>query len=63
MSELSEKETVEASSEEVAEEAIENAEAEEEAVANNNADSTEEDLSLREQFKKAFSKDNVTIQL
>ena len=63
MGELSEKETVEASSEEVAEEAIENAEAEEEAVANNNADSAEEDLSLREQFKQAFSKDNVTIQL
>jgi hypothetical protein len=63
LGELSDKETVEASSEEVAEEAIENAEAEEEAVANNNADSAQEDLSLREQFKQAFSKDNVTIQL
>lgn len=53
----------EVSTEEVTEEAIENAETEEEAVANNDAASGEETLSLREQFKKAFSKDNVTIQL
>lgn len=63
LGELSSSNQAESSAEEVAEEAIENAEAEEEAVANNNAESATEDLSLREQFKKAFSKDNVTIQL
>ena len=64
LAELSEKGTeVEASSEEVAEEAIENVEAEEDSVANNDASTAEEELSLKEKFKQAFSKDNVTIQL
>lgn len=64
LTELSEKGTeVEASSEEVAEEAIENVETEEDTVANNDASSAEEELSLKEKFKQAFNKDNVTIQL
>jgi hypothetical protein len=64
LAELSEKGTeVEASSEEVAEEAIENVEAEEDSVTNNDASSAKEELSLKEKFKQAFNKDNVTIQL
>lgn len=48
--------------EEVVEEAIENVETEEvEAIANNNAESSEKELSLSEKFKKAFSEDNLTI--
>lgn len=54
-------ETSEAS-EEAAEEVIESAETEEEAVANNNTESIEEEISLREKFKKSFSKDSVQIQ-
>ena len=50
-----------ASEEEVAE-IIEDAEAEESAVANNNGASTEEELSLREKFAKAFSKENIEIK-
>ena len=53
----------EASSEEITEEIIENVEAEEDAVSNNDASSAEEELSLKEKFQKAFNKDNVTIQL
>lgn len=49
-------------SEEAAEEVIESAEAEEEAVANNNAESIEQEISLREKFKQSFSKDSVQIQ-
>ena len=53
----------EASEDEVVEEAIEKVEAtEEETVANNNGESSEEDLSLRDKFKKAFSEDNLTIK-
>ena len=62
LGELSESEASEESTEEVVEEAMENTEVEEEVVANNNGESTEDDLSLREKFKKAFSKENVTIQ-
>ena len=62
LAELSSSEATEETTEEVVEEVIENAEVEEETVANNNGASTEDDLSLREKFKKAFSKDNVTIQ-
>jgi len=47
---------------EIVEEAIENAEVEDKALANNNGSSTEEELSLREKFLKAFSEDSVTIQ-
>jgi len=53
----------EASEDEVVEEAIEKVEAtEEETVANNNGESSEKDLSLRDKFKKAFSEDNLTIK-
>jgi phosphoheptose isomerase len=62
LAELSNSEAAEETAEEVAEEVMENAEVEEETVANNNGSSTEDALSLREKFKKAFSKDNVTIQ-
>jgi len=61
----SEAETSEASAEESSEEAeevIENAEAEEEAVANNNSESIEQELSLKEKFKQAFSKDSIEIK-
>lgn len=54
--------TAKETAEEAAEKAIENAKAEEETIANNNGSSTEDALSLREKFKKAFSKDGVTIQ-
>lgn len=53
----------EASSEEITEEIIENVKPEEDAVSNNDASSAEEELSLKEKFKKAFNKDNITIQL
>ena len=49
------------SEEEAVEEAIDNVSAEEEVVANNNADSSEEELSLKDKFKQAFSEDNLTI--
>lgn len=49
-------------SKEAAEEVIESAESEEQAVANNNSESIEEEISLREKFKKSFSKDSVQIQ-
>ena len=62
ISELSQTEATDSDTEEVVEEAIDNAEVEEDTVANNNGGSTEESLSLREKFKKAFSKENVTIQ-
>jgi len=49
------------SEEEVVEEAMDKVEAEEEVVANNNAESSEEDLTLKQKFEKAFSEDNLTI--
>jgi hypothetical protein len=49
-------------SEEEASEIIEDASAEESAVANNNGASTEEELSLKEKFAKAFSKENIEIK-
>lgn len=55
-------EVAEEATEEVVEEAIENVEVEEEVVANNNGDATQDELSIREKFKQAFSKDNVNIQ-
>ena len=51
-----------ASEEEVVEEAIEKVESEEETVANNNGESSEEELSMRDKFKNAFSEDNLTIK-
>ena len=47
--------------EEVVEEAIDSVEVEEEVVANNNAESSEKELSLKDKFQKAFSEDNLTI--
>jgi hypothetical protein len=44
-----------------AEEVIENAEANEENLSNNNTESVEEELSLKEKFKQAFSKESITI--
>lgn len=52
----------EASEEEVVEEAIEQVEAETETVANNNGESSEEELTMRDKFKQAFSEDNLTIK-
>jgi hypothetical protein len=49
------------SEDQVVEEAIDSVEAEEESVANNNAESSERELSLTEKFKNAFSEDNLTI--
>jgi hypothetical protein len=50
------------SEEEVVEEAIEQVEAaEEEVVANNNAESSQEEPSLKQKFEKAFSEDDLTI--
>ena len=43
------------------EEALDNTSSEEPAIANNNGESSEEDLSLKEKFKQAFSEDNLTI--
>jgi transcriptional regulator with AAA-type ATPase domain len=62
LTKLDKSEASEKTEEEVVEEAIENAEVEQEAVANNNGSSTEEELSLREKFKQAFSEDSITIQ-
>ena len=60
--ELSSSEATVENEEEVVEEAMENTEVEEEVVANNNGESTQDELSLRDKFKQAFSKENVTIQ-
>ena len=49
-------------SEKEAAEIIEDAEAEESAVANNNGASTEDELSLKEKFAQAFSKENIEIK-
>jgi hypothetical protein len=62
LSGLDKSEASEKTEDEVVEEAIENAEVEQEAVANNNGASTEQELSLREKFKQAFSEDSITIQ-
>ena len=62
LTKLDKSEASEKTEEEVVEEAIENAEVEQEAVANNNGSSTEEEISLREKFKQAFSEDSITIQ-
>jgi len=62
LGELNSSEATAEDAEEVVEEAMENTEVEEEVVANNNGESTQDDLSLRDKFKQAFSKENVTIQ-
>jgi hypothetical protein len=50
------------SEEEAVEEAIEQVEAsEEEAISNNNAEASDQELTLKEKFQKAFSEDNLTI--
>ena len=49
--------------EEVVEEAMEKVEAsEEETLSNNNGESAQEEQTLRDQFKSAFSRDNLTIK-
>jgi len=50
------------SEEEAVEEAIEQVEAsEEEAISNNNAGASDQELTLKQKFEKAFSEDNLTI--
>jgi len=58
---ISELKNVDSSEDQVLEEALDNVEAETEVIANNNADSSKEEESLSERFKKAFSEDNLTI--
>ena len=58
---LAELKSSDSSEEEVVEEAMDKVEAEEEVVANNNAESSEQEVSLKEKFQKAFSEDNLTI--
>ena len=58
---LAELKSSDSSEEEVVEEAMDKVEAEEEVVANNNAESSEQEVSLKEKFEKAFSEDNLTI--
>lgn len=58
---LAELKNSDSSEEEVVEEAMDQVEAEEEVVANNNAESSEQELSLKDKFKQAFSEDNLTI--
>jgi len=58
---LAELKSGDSSEEEAVEEAMDHVEAEEEVVANNNAESSEQELSLKDKFKQAFSEDNLTI--
>jgi hypothetical protein len=58
---LAELKSTDSSEEEAVEEAMDKVEAEEEVVANNNAESSEQEVSLKEKFEKAFSEDNLTI--
>jgi len=58
---LAELKNSDSSEEEAVEEAMDQVEAEEEVVANNNAESSEQELSLKDKFKQAFSEDNLTI--
>lgn len=62
LSDLSEKEESSEASEEEAEEVIESVEAEEADVANNDAAAAQEELSLRDKFKQAFTKESVNIK-
>lgn len=48
--------------EEVVEQAMDEVEASEESISNNNGESSQEEQSLRDQFKAAFSKENLTIK-
>ena len=57
---LAELKSGDSSEEEVVEEAMDKIESEE-VVANNNAESSEQELSLKQKFEKAFSEDNLTI--
>jgi len=58
---LAELKSSDSSEEEVVEEAMDKVETEEEVVANNNAESSEQEISLKQKFEKAFSEDNLTI--
>ena len=62
LGELNTSEATEEGAEDIVEQAMDNTEVEEAAVANNDGEAGESELSLREKFKQAFSKDNVTIQ-
>lgn len=59
---ISSKETQSEVTEEQAEEVIENIQAEEVEISNNDAASAQEELSLREKFKQAFTKESVNIK-
>ena len=61
LSTASQEETSKESEEQVVDTALENAEETGEAVANNNAESSEEDLTLTQKFKQAFTKEHVTV--
>ena len=61
LSTASQEETSKESEEQVVDTALENAEETDQAVANNNAESSEEDLTLRQKFKQAFTKEHVTV--
>lgn len=59
---ISNKETQPEVTEEQAEELIENIQAEKAEISNNDAASAQEELSLREKFKQAFTKESVNIK-
>ena len=58
---LAELKNSDSSEDEAVEEAMDQVEVEEESVANNNAESSEQELSLKQKFEQAFSEDNLTI--
>ena len=60
--EASSEETPVEQSEEVAEEVLDNAEATTEEIPSNNGESTEREVSLKEKFEQAFSKESITIK-
>ena len=55
-------EVVEEKEEEVVEEALDSAEATDAEVTSNNGETTEKEISLREKFQQAFTKDSLTIK-
>jgi len=55
-------EVVEEKEEEVVEEALDSAEATDSEVTSNNGETTEKEISLREKFQQAFTKDSLTIK-
>tara|TARA_B100001093_G_C26847259_1_gene1023447 strand:+ start:1005 stop:2621 length:1617 start_codon:yes stop_codon:yes gene_type:complete len=61
LSTASEEAATEEVTEEVVDSALENAEETDEVVANNNAEVSEEELTLKQKFKQAFTKEHVTV--